>query len=398
MQKYMACPHKWGQEEILGVEQPPSDATDLGSEFHRELEHWLGKRKPPSQITLAGRMAREAMKNLPMPIVNVEREVNFEYGGVQYQGHIDADWLEGDVIRYHDHKSTSSLGWAKTEDDLREDPQHIIYGKALLLLTPSARSVHASWQYTETKAPHHQLLVQIRRRPQEVERDMQALHETVGLPMWRILEHRERVQFSPHELQKLADSLPKNFSHCSAYGWRTPEGEKRRGCYLMDQCHRGLDPRHRLKAIMTQQSLRDRLLNRKRELAANNSTPEPEPETLPVSDNPERYAEIAAGVSPEFPVVTIETTSTNDEAPQPPPPEAPKRGGRRRRRPETTPAPVEVIVVDGPQPPIETKPATVEAAALHALSDALGSIVAALAPLSYRDRTRVLNAAWEIVE
>lgn len=293
---YATCPRAWGFDKLDGIPRRDDPSTALGTEVHDCEEDWLKFKRPPDKGSLAGRIAHAMTADLPVPPLpecDVESHSEFEYGGIVYHGYPDAKWnalryspsIEylgathgltlqqcGRVMVVRDHKSTSDLKWIHARDVVT-DSQRIIYSYAELHRDPSLIGVLFEWGYGETKSSkgkHRTHVVRYYATRERIKVAMAWLHETYGIPIAEAYARNE------------PDTLRRDFTACSMY----------RGCHYLGRetgnCHAGIPPQKRLASIVSVQSLKDRLAQRRRELglepAANESQIDTPAETK--SDEP----------------------------------------------------------------------------------------------------------------
>lgn len=157
---YRICKRKYAYEYNEGLRPPSTVKQEFGTEVHRQLELWLREARVPDD-TPAGRTAKQGIDKglLPVPSptlliersfvlpIDVEREL--EVGGF-----IDClcppDGVDEPLLV--DHKTTSSLTWAKEPEALKRDPQALLYGMWAMLRykVPAAR---ARWIYYAATNP-----------------------------------------------------------------------------------------------------------------------------------------------------------------------------------------------------------------------------------------------------
>lgn len=154
---YRVCRRKYAFEYNEGFRPPSSPKQEFGLEVHRQLEGWLKEARVPDDSP-AGRTAKQGIERgylpVPGPTLLVERkftlpvdvEQELEVGGF-------IDCVEpGEVPLLIDHKTTTSMQWAKTPDDLMADPQALIYGMWAMLRF-RAPVVRARWVYYAATNP-----------------------------------------------------------------------------------------------------------------------------------------------------------------------------------------------------------------------------------------------------
>lgn len=159
IQTYRQCARKYSWEYVHGFKPPSTAKQQFGTDVHAHLERWLTEAEMPPE-TPAGRTAKQGLHLLPPPDKRLVIEEKFKYfwiDGIYVNGLADvlvppdlAD-LNGRPLII-DHKTTSDLRWAKNEDDLRDDPQFLIYS-ILAMLTWDAPEVFARWIYYAASSP-----------------------------------------------------------------------------------------------------------------------------------------------------------------------------------------------------------------------------------------------------
>lgn len=152
IQGFESCQIKWAIRYILGIEEPSSPAQEYGTRAHARVERYLAHGEHPGDDEI-GITIQAAMRPglLPPPIVGVRVEHEFSLplgGGHEFIGFIDAVREPVDArALVLDHKFVRSLRWAKSESELRTDPQSVAYARAALDLFPGVREVDARWIY-----------------------------------------------------------------------------------------------------------------------------------------------------------------------------------------------------------------------------------------------------------
>lgn len=135
--EWRMCPRRWAFNRIERIREPESEKMREGTEMHLRLEHWLKSAKPVGEDPI-GRIAFQAIKHLPQPDARIEVEQMFriplDVGApkmVLLNGKIDAI-MDPRIFnlpraKLYDHKSCSGLQYAMTEQELRTDPQGLMY-------------------------------------------------------------------------------------------------------------------------------------------------------------------------------------------------------------------------------------------------------------------------------
>lgn len=199
---WRACRRKWSYSRIRP--RAENRFALFGTNTHSQLEGWLRDQTPPDWTTPEGKCAIAGLHLLPPPkTVAVEVPLELEFEGVLYVGHIDALGYQDGLVTIIDHKTTGDFKWAKTTEELEDDPQWIIYGYWAVQAFKAERA-QGRWVYYRRKPPAAEprdivaTAEELTRRFRELhERDGKAIVAAAGLP--------------PEE-------LPRNMSHCDAYG------------------------------------------------------------------------------------------------------------------------------------------------------------------------------------
>ena len=228
------CPRRWWYDRHRERVQQPSAA--FGSEMHLQLEGWLGTGAAPNNDTLEGQTATAGLGLIPPPLhAEVERRFAFEYGGALYRGAVDytVGYVPGESVVIGDHKSIGNLRYAKTEDDLLQDGQRIIYAHEAAERY-DVEHVTARWIYYQratTKKKPKARAVEFSERRGMIRERFEDLHAKRSLP---ILQAR-REDRGP-------SALPRNLESCSLF---PPNG-----CPYRVECHKGIDPMEQLHAAI----------------------------------------------------------------------------------------------------------------------------------------------------
>ncbi len=154
LQKYRRCKRLIGFEYVEKLAPPPSAKQSFGSAVHAQLERWLKDGKEPEE-TPAGDVAKQGIEKgwLPDPGSGllVERQIHFEWrNGIEIMGFVDC--AVPDQCLVIDHKTTSNLRFAMTADQLRQDPQALIYA-AWAAVEWDVNVVTARWVYYAASNP-----------------------------------------------------------------------------------------------------------------------------------------------------------------------------------------------------------------------------------------------------
>ena len=153
---FSRCKRKWFIEKCTDAPRPePSKAMVLGTAVHAVLEEYLRDGVVPDEETRAGRIAASGLHLLPEGVLEIETEIKLQDIEPPLVGFIDVlDLTEPWCPTVIDHKTTSSWDWAKTEEELRCDPQMISYARYALDECAAADAVEVCHiQYKTKGAP-----------------------------------------------------------------------------------------------------------------------------------------------------------------------------------------------------------------------------------------------------
>jgi hypothetical protein len=219
------CQRKWAWRHIAKVVLPPHKSAQLGTETHTQLETYLGGGALDFSKQSAY-IAGAALSFLPPPNTKgLELEKHFTFqseGGYIYHGYMDvvgpdssvfpnipSPYVDGSVDLIpvvSDHKTSSNFIYAKTADDLRKDPQGVIYAMAAFDLYPTATRVDLIWHYMMTKGARKTKRVHLRVLKEEVLKEFVAIELSAA-------QIAATHQASPNPL-----SLPSTTTECGKYG------------------------------------------------------------------------------------------------------------------------------------------------------------------------------------
>lgn len=286
-----SCDRKWAWEKLARQPRKFNAAAQLGTECHDVLEMWEGKGIPPDPKTIQGKIVLPGLKFLPQPskLLQLERYMMFSFGGHDWHGYKDIEyfaWVEGRPLAIvNDHKTTSNLIWALTEEQLVADPQGVIYGYDGMLKY-GTQEAWLRWIYYQTRGAKKAIVVQSRVSFEQARAGMEvlvpladrmdayrqhaaAILDECGLKRFTTKDverlalldaGEEPVLGAPDDednpnhaanvavlrsandkLHKLVRSLPFNPLTCSAYG----------GCHYQQQC--GLTAMQKIVSRMKQE-------------------------------------------------------------------------------------------------------------------------------------------------
>lgn len=228
------CKRQWWFQSVLGLPTPQRASAALGEAVHEQLEAYIDTGKLPDD-TSAGCIARAGLSLLPAPgtawteVSMSDRKKGdrdketlsgippMQLAGVKVNGFIDLLDLTGPRPLVLDHKTTSDLKYAKTEDQLREDPQMVLYG-TFALVAAASQGVEAE----EVDTGHVVYLT--KGAPL-------AKKTVVTLGRKHLAAERKKLEVLVEEMKGYArerspDAVPGEPTSCNKYG----------GCHFRDKC------------------------------------------------------------------------------------------------------------------------------------------------------------------
>jgi hypothetical protein len=304
------CERKWGWSHLDGIYGEPNAAAQRGTDVHAVLEAWLTKGTPPDRDTVAGKIALVGIKHLPPPGAGqVEQHFELYTEKHTYHGYVDLEYFKADgTLVVRDHKTTSSLQWALTEEDLRTDEQGLIYG-AQACIKHNKKEVELEWGYLTTSGHPKSHPVRLLLTLDEIENAFKTIEETA-----------DKIVAAKHSGKRALDMLP-NAVACDAFG----------GCPHISRCN--LTAKERMKSIMAQdgqkETMKEKLERRAREKAG------AAPPQLALVPTPTNGAAVNPPEQPKEPATTVPQAAEAD---------APRRG---RPKGSTNRAPSGAVSSDG---------------------------------------------------
>ena len=163
---FQRCKRKWYFEKVEGKRGPSTQAQRRGTAIHDGLEQYVKTGNIPEFVYVNEKTGRvtnnkndeewavrryvEAVKEHidDETVIGVETDMKLETfpGGPPWIGFIDL-LASNKVI---DYKTTSSLRWAKTPDDLLNDPQACSYVLSVFRQFPEADEFDVKFIYVQT--------------------------------------------------------------------------------------------------------------------------------------------------------------------------------------------------------------------------------------------------------
>jgi hypothetical protein len=266
---WLECKRKWGWRYLAGIKAEPHASAAFGTRVHSQLEAHLCGRElnftdAQGEPDDSAHIAAAGLYLLPAPMTpGLRTEEQFRFtspSGIQFMGYKDwsltdsadvpilpdeirheqvdgqivkvpAIQLSGGVPAVGDHKTTSSLRWAKTPEDLLTDPQAILYATDEIIST-GASAVDLFWHYFQTRGAKTTKRVHLRVHQEHVEKRFSELDRLGRDEIAPILDSRYQVL-----------DLPPSPGACENYG----------GCPHQSRCN--LSPLERLRSVMSMSTM-----------------------------------------------------------------------------------------------------------------------------------------------
>ena len=228
-----ACERKWGLYAIDKFEKKTTRAQEVGTATHKELELWLENATPPKTLLLTN---SGALSHFPAPMtpnMHVENIFGFRVTLLRMPDSLDVPGAQealvaGEVVEAvlygykdvqvfdyeakipstYDLKTTSSLVWKKTNEELACDTQGAVYAADGLLSIEGAEQSYLRWVYTQTKGAHMSAITEAVMTWESLER---VLSSRIALA-WRLGILRSTLS------QGQGKTLKPNQKSCGDYG------------------------------------------------------------------------------------------------------------------------------------------------------------------------------------
>jgi hypothetical protein len=210
---WMTCRRKAMFEYVCGLRGPATGAQDLGVQVHKYLE-WLHANSG-ADVDLTTDVGKIAASILPF-VYDIwgasvaEGEFHFS-GRFPWLGFIDL-LAHGQVV---DYKTSSDPNkWAKTPEDLRVDPQAVLYAKHAFAKFPELDVVILRWVYGRTKPPGWAMPVEIMMTREDADRGFEAMESYAA----EMQAATDASPTDPVEKYKFALAQEPNYDACDSYG------------------------------------------------------------------------------------------------------------------------------------------------------------------------------------
>lgn len=145
---WIECKRKMAWDYVDLIPRSHTTATEYGEKSHDQAELYLSTGQC-DQTTDHGQLIATGFHLLPPPMMQgmaLEKSFEFDLQDVPFHGIKDVEIHLPQYVAVFDHKTTSDWRWAKSEAELRHDPQCLIYAMDSMLKT-GHKSCHCVWNY-----------------------------------------------------------------------------------------------------------------------------------------------------------------------------------------------------------------------------------------------------------
>lgn len=207
---YTTCPRQWWFNKVLGLPVPQKPSAALGEKVHSTIEAYL-ESGDPLDLHVVARPAQVKLDELralsPLVETKMQRPLR---NGLTFIGRIDLLALEPRLVV--DHKTTSDLKYAKSEEELRSDVQMLSYAYEVYCRNPGP----------EVRVAHNVLLTRGAPTTRYTETTVSAAQILAG---WSRIQDVTDEMLVVARVETPAD-VSEDRSQCEKYG----------GCAFKDQC------------------------------------------------------------------------------------------------------------------------------------------------------------------
>ena len=315
---YKECARRWSWNKLAGFEHGDTPATLLGTELHAQIESYL-QGGAIDYTKRTGAMVSAGLEFMPKPLTPgmfVERGFNFPGNNADYSGRVDCELDHEAPKVVIDWKSCSDFKWQKTPEQLRYDPQPILYASQHFYTHPNDESVKVKFVYFRTRGANKSQVSEIELTQQETWDRFVELEQTAK-EMAEIAD-KASTCVDDKDLAQYILTLPPTESACGDFG----------GCPHACRCT-DLGPLTRLKSFLAKEKNRMSLSQFLKK--PDNTAPPPlaPPAIVPPAINPpEQYIPVPVGEQyiPVSVAITAPPNAPASTAASAPTPAAPATG------------------------------------------------------------------------
>jgi hypothetical protein len=301
IEKWEDCKRKFAWQYLDRVPGPVKiEKAELGIKVHGVLNEWFRTACLPNINTLEGAIAMGGIHHWPPPqeVHESERKWKLTFDGIEYVGVGDLCFFQDGRLVVGDHKTTSSFIWAKTAEDLKKDPQALLYAIEAFSRY-DVQELELRWVYNLTGKKRSTKKVSL-----TVLRE-----ETFDTARKRLTPVAREIEEVKAKGLKALDLEP-NVHACAGFG----------GCPYREHCN--LTPAQKIGALMAQEStIKEKIAARQAAKAGQSAVNPPETAVnppappVPAATGSSRLAAIKAGNVISMPAPAQAPVETPVQAP-----------------------------------------------------------------------------------
>lgn len=205
------CRARWFARYVLNYGEPETASQKRGTAVHKYIENTLRGKDNNDATEEVRALAEAILEYLPENDGSLEIEPPFTETILEVPCTGTPDLLQAATASLWDHKTTSGQQYTKTIDELREDPQAIMYA-AYLVFVRKWSHVSMTWNYVLTRGFPDVITTSWCMYPTEISK---AFDKLIRQPYEDMKELRK--QHKQGLLQIIAD-VPGNTASCAKYG------------------------------------------------------------------------------------------------------------------------------------------------------------------------------------
>ena len=214
---WAACNSKAAWEYFAGYRSGDTRATLLGGDVHAWLETHVPAGAEADHTTEVSAIASEILPFIPEGVLQLDPQFEAHFtlqGRHRWMGYKDLRVPGAAVI---DYKTTSDFKYLKTEEELRGDPQTLLYAHHEFIDFPAIDTLPMRWIYSRTRKPYQARPVDLLVTREEAAAGFAAL-ETFADEMQAAADAAP-PQSDPIALHKyILASVKQDRSRCGDYG------------------------------------------------------------------------------------------------------------------------------------------------------------------------------------